>query len=89
MGLCLSIEEFNLSTIQNDFVQYAACLMFELRSTKDGPKIEIFYKKSSTSTEAVPLYVPQCGYSCSLSKFYRLYKDIIPTDDFETLCNEL
>lgn len=43
--------------MQNAFVQYAACKLFELRSTPTGPKMEIFYKKSIETDEATPLTV--------------------------------
>lgn len=72
--------------LQNDFVHYAACLLFELRSTPTGPRIEIFYKKSSETDVATPLYIPHCGFSCPVDKFYELYNDIIPTDDFANTC---
>lgn len=61
--------------------------MFELRSTPTGPMIEIFYKNSSTTDVATPLYIPLCGYACSLTTLYELYDDIIPTEDFATTCS--
>lgn len=61
--------------------------MFELRSTPTGPMIEIFYKKDSTTDVVIPLYIPRCGYACSLSDLYELYDDIIPTQDFATTCD--
>lgn len=70
-------------------MQYAACILIELRSTKDGPHIELFYKESSHTDEAIPLDIPHCGYSCPLKKLYTIYKAILPSDDFDVACQQI
>ena len=71
---------------QHTFVQYAAVILFDLRLKNDKPHLEIFYKRNATTTEATPLYVPDCGYSCPLEKLYRLYDDILPKGDIAEEC---
>lgn len=47
--------------------------------------IEISYKKSSTE-DAVVLEIPDCGSKCSLKRFSYLYRDILPTESYESMC---
>lgn len=65
---------------------YAACLMFELHKSNDDFFIEIFYKQNDDETPLEPLTIPSCGKRCSLSKFFEIYQDVIPTEDFDTEC---
>lgn len=60
----------------------------ELHKSNDEYYIEIFYKRNrGEDVEPLePLYIPNCGQKCTLSKMNELYHDIIPTGDFETEC---
>ena len=71
---------------QNTFIEYAACLLFELWIVNEVPHLKIFYKKSSVTNEAIPLYIPNCGYTCALTDMYKLYENILPTEDYNTFC---
>lgn len=68
---------------------YASCLFFELHESQDVYHIEIFYKRNRGEDvqPLEPLYIPNCGKKCSLSKFYKIYKNIIPTEDIHTECS--
>ena len=72
--------------LQNDFVGYAACVLIELIDKKSEPHIEIFYKKSADENVATPIFIPNCGFSCSLEMVYRLYSKILPSSTFENEC---
>lgn len=63
---------------------YASCLMMELRTYKDEPYVELYYKNSTETPP--PLYIPKCGYSCPLQDMYQLYADVLPTNNFQTEC---
>lgn len=67
---------------------YASCLLFELHKYNGTYHVEIFYKRyREESTERLePLSIPNCGKKCPLSKMYEIYKDIIPTEDFNSEC---
>lgn len=47
--------------------------------------MQILYKKSATEC-AEALEIPNCGTKCPLDKLYELYKDILPTQDYELMC---
>lgn len=31
--------------------------------------------------------LPNCGIKCPLKRFYEVYKDVIPTEDFDIECS--
>lgn len=69
-------------------VPYGGCVLFELyKSTKGDYYVQLFYK-NTTADVLRPLKIPQCddATKCSLHKFRKVYKDVIPTKDFETEC---
>lgn len=33
-----------------------------------------------------PLFIPDCGQKCPLTKMFDVYEDIIPTEDFDIEC---
>lgn len=33
-----------------------------------------------------PLFIPDCGQKCPLTKMFEVYEDIIPTEDFDIEC---
>lgn len=51
--------------------------------------MEIFYKnyRGDDPVPLKPLSIPNCGKKCPLDKLYEVYKDIIPTKDFEVECH--
>lgn len=63
---------------------YASTVLIEIRSVANKSLVEVFYKNSSALP--IPQYIPNCGYSCELGKMYTLYKDYLPTADFQTEC---
>lgn len=63
---------------------YASTVFIEIRSVANKSLVEVFYKNSSAPPMAQ--YIPKCGYSCELTKMYTLYKDVLPTADFQTEC---
>lgn len=67
---------------------YASCLLFELHQLNGTFYVELYYKRDRGEDEVPlePLVIPNCGKSCPLSKFYEIYEDIIPTEDFDTEC---
>ncbi|XP_031638619.1 lysosomal acid phosphatase-like [Contarinia nasturtii] len=69
---------------------FASCLFFELyQSGKDNFNVQLFYK--NTTVEDLPplnpLNIPGCGTKCPLDQFKRLFKDVLPIQNFETECN--
>ncbi|XP_031636577.1 prostatic acid phosphatase-like [Contarinia nasturtii] len=68
---------------------YASCLFFELYNSNEGRKenvyVQLFYKNTSAE-DFPPLNIPGCGTKCSLEEFHRLFRDVLPTEDFETEC---
>lgn len=64
---------------------YTACIMFELRLKNDVPYVQVFYK-NTTESHPPALYIPNCGQLCSLENIYKLYNNVIPTDDFTAEC---
>lgn len=62
---------------------YTACVLLELRMTKEVPMVQIFYKNTTEDPRA--MYIPNCGISCPLEKLYQIYNDIIP-GDFQEEC---
>lgn len=67
-------------------MQYAACLLFELRVRNNVTYMEIYYKRSYADLSPELLFIPDCGYSCPLEKLYQLYADILPTQDYYKAC---
>lgn len=67
---------------------YSSCLMFELHSFNGTFYVELYYKqeRGDDKVPLQPLFIPNCGQRCPLNQFYEIYRDIIPTDDFDTEC---
>ncbi|XP_031631785.1 lysosomal acid phosphatase-like [Contarinia nasturtii] len=65
---------------------FASCIFFELYNGTNGPYLKIFYRKSADEDELSPLEIPGCGTECSLKKWYKIYKDILPTKPFDDAC---
>lgn len=65
--------------------------MIELHKSNGIFHVEIFYKKNrgEDAEPLEPLTIPNCGKQCPIEKFFEIYEDIIPTDDFETECRSL
>lgn len=68
---------------------YSSCVFIELHETSAGFHVEIYYKQhhGEDIIPLEPLFIPNCGRKCPLSKMYELYDDILPTDDFDTECH--
>lgn len=62
--------------------------MFELHRVNGKFHIEIFYKRDrgADKVQLQPLVIPNCGPKCPLNKLNDIYRDVIPTGDFETEC---
>lgn len=69
---------------------YASCLLFELHQINGTFHIELYYKqdRGNDKVPLQPLSIPNCGNNnkCPLSKLYEIYRDILPTEDFDTEC---
>lgn len=67
---------------------YAACLFFELHQFNGTYHVELYYKqeRGEDKVPLQPLFIPNCGEKCPLSKLYELYQEILPTEDFDTEC---
>lgn len=65
---------------------YSSCLQFELYKGNTNPYLQLFYRKSSKDNSPQSLSIPGCGEKCPLSKWYQLFKDILPTGSFEEEC---
>lgn len=67
---------------------YSACLFLELHHFNGTFHIEIFYKRDrgEENVSLQPIVIPNCGRKCPLSKLNDIYRDVIPTGDFETEC---
>lgn len=65
--------------------EFAACLLFELRTSEETPYVQVFFKPSP-HTDTQILNIPECGYNCTLDDMYRLYDEILPTQSFEAEC---
>lgn len=64
---------------------YAATVLFELYKSQDNYYVQLFYR--NTSVEVIhPIEIPYCGIKCPLENFKEIYKQVIPTEDFETEC---
>lgn len=63
-------------------------MFFELHKFNGTFHVEIYYKRSRGEDKVPlePLSIPQCGKKCPLERFYELYRDVIPTEDFDTEC---
>lgn len=63
-------------------------MFFELHKFNGTFHVEIYYKHSrGEDVEPLePLSVPNCGQRCPLEKLYEVYRDVIPTEDFDTEC---
>lgn len=67
---------------------YAASLFLDLYQHNEDRQqyfIQITYKLSNNEN-IPPLEIPGCGTLCPLDKFYDIYTDFIPMNDFETEC---
>lgn len=64
---------------------YASCIFFELHKENELPFVQVFYR-NSTEIDVSPLEIPNCGTECPLSRFYELYRDILPTQSFDREC---
>lgn len=71
-----------------NYPPYAASLFIDLYQHNEDRKqyfVQISYKRSND--ENIPaLEIPGCGTLCPLHKFYDIYTDFIPMNDFETEC---
>lgn len=67
---------------------YTACILFELYKSNDNFYVQLFYKKTIglDGTPLKALHIPKCGRKCNLDEFNRIYKDVLPTADFDTTC---
>lgn len=74
-----------LSRCQLHSPPYRACIMFELYRVNNEYALQIFYRNTTIETPE-PLYIPNCGTTCPLSKLFQLYNDILPSGDFEAEC---
>lgn len=64
---------------------YSSSIFFELHKFNGSFYVDIFYKPFE-DTEPTKLFIPNCDEKCPLNKIYELYRDIIPTEDFNTEC---
>lgn len=65
---------------------FGAAVLFELYKSRNNYYVQLFYK--NTTAEVIhPMNMPNCGTKCPLKKFFTVYKDVIPTRDFETECH--
>lgn len=71
--------------LQSHVPPYASCVLFELYKSKENFYVQLFYK-NTTEENLPPLNITGCGTKCPLDKFYQLFDDIIPKQDFETEC---
>lgn len=64
-------------------------MFFELHKSNDEYHVEIYYKsyRGEDPVPLEPLSIPNCGKKCPLEKLYEIYKDILPTEDFDTECH--
>lgn len=67
---------------------YASAMFFELHQVNGKFHVELYNKRElgEDKVPLEPLYIPNCGQKCPLNKFYDLYQDILPTEDFDTEC---
>lgn len=67
---------------------HASSLLFELHKSNGRYHVELFYKKSHGEDKEPlePISIPNCGQKCPLNRWYEIYKDILPTDDFDCEC---
>lgn len=67
---------------------YSAAIMFELHQINGTFHVELYYKqeRGEDLVPLQPLLIPYCGQKCPLNKLYEIYRDIIPTEDFDTEC---
>lgn len=77
-----------LLLLQSKMPPYASCLLFELHEINGTFYVELYYKqeRGEDKVPLQPLFIPNCGQKCPLSKLYEIYGDIIPTEDFDTEC---
>lgn len=63
-------------------------MFFELHQFNGVYHVEIYYKRDRGEDKVPlqPLFIPNCGQKCPLNKFYEIYQDILPTEDFDTEC---
>lgn len=65
---------------------YAACVMLELRIHNGEPAVQVFYRNTTSPSQALPaLVIPKCGTICPLSRMYELYAAVLP-GEFEDEC---
>lgn len=67
---------------------FASAMFFELHKFNGTFHVEIYYKsyRGEDKVPLEPLSIPNCGTRCPLEKFYEIYQDVIPTEDFDTEC---
>lgn len=84
----LTSTSFNVSFKGQYTPYFSSCLLFELYQTNVGHHVEIYYKQQNTEflNALEPLFIPNCGKKCPLARFYELYEDILPTNDFDVEC---
>lgn len=64
-------------------------MFFELKKKSNGEfYVEIYYKsyRGDDPVPLEPVFIPNCGQKCPLEKLYWVYKDILPTTDFDAQC---
>lgn len=61
----------------------------ELHNINGNFHIEIFHKRERGEDKVPlkPLVIPNCGRKCPLHRIKEIYRDILPTEDFDTECD--
>lgn len=60
----------------------------EMYKNKTDYYFQVFYRNTTTATEIPALEIPntKCKAKCTLSEWYDVYKDILPTKTKELEC---
>ncbi|XP_031637767.1 lysosomal acid phosphatase-like [Contarinia nasturtii] len=77
-----------LKLFEPHYPEYAACLFFELYTSNNGHYVQLYYKRDR-EVERQPLQalnIPNCGKKCPLDQFYRIFQNIIPSDNYDEEC---
>lgn len=67
---------------------YTSCVFLELHDVNGNFHVEIYYKRDHGEDKKPlePLYIPNCGTKCPLYRLYEIYKDVIPSDEYDVEC---
>lgn len=86
LSACVCITLFQFQPLH--IPQYGSCIFFELHKFNGTFHIEIYYKRyrGEDLEPLEPLSIPNCGKKCPLDRLYKIYRDILPTGDFDTEC---